>query len=267
MKKYSIIIILLYILGTQNTFAWVDDCETNKGFPLYQCRVKNLCETYKTKEPLIITTEYKEWWDDYWFDEAKDDYRKNMNDIYSCWMLKSQKKSFETIEELIKIEKSWDLSDKALKWIQEKLKKVEEKFRELKCKDIWKKDVFNKENTLKQSTYELCKYSNYLEYQKDYYSILPNVAKEIWDNDSFWITDLVNTKSNIQQEIKDELDHSFKVFPIAFNAYSEYENNFPIHVLLELIKDDLSTFRDKLYETISPMNQIVYKISNAMSIH
>jgi hypothetical protein len=69
----------------------------------------------------------------------------------------------------------------------------------------------------------------------------------------------------IQNEIDVELNHTFKVYPLAFNVFSEYENNYPVHVLLEMLREDFVVFRDKLNRTISPINQVVYKISNAMS--
>lgn len=266
MKKYfTIITLLIFLLSSKSIFAeWEENCETKKWFELYNCRVPKLCSDYKSEKPVIKTTEYYEASEKYWIDEAKGTFRTNMNNIYSCWMLKSQKKSYETIKKLVRNEKSWKLANKVLKKIDYKLKSIDESFQKLQCKNVWKKDVYNKIVVLKQTTYELCKYSNYVEYLRDYYSYLPNIRP---NKESFWVDELIDIKEHIEDEINDELEHNFKVFPIVFNAYSEYENNFPIHVLLELIRDDLITFRDKFYQTISPINQVAYKISNAMSIH
>jgi hypothetical protein len=52
---------------------------------------------------------------------------------------------------------------------------------------------------------------------------------------------------------------------MAFETYVDYENNYPVHVLLEIIKEDFKILRRKFHEAISPLNQVVYKISNAMS--
>jgi hypothetical protein len=52
---------------------------------------------------------------------------------------------------------------------------------------------------------------------------------------------------------------------MAFETYVDYENNYPVHILLEVIKEDFKILRRKFHETISPLNQVVYKISNAMS--
>ncbi len=70
----------------------------------------------------------------------------------------------------------------------------------------------------------------------------------------------------IQIEIDNEIEHSYKMFPLAYHAYSEYENNYSIHVLLELIKEDYMVLRKKLYSALNPINQVVYKIANAMSL-
>lgn len=277
MKKYTIIIVfLIFLIKINYIFADTDICETNAWFALYQCRVQKSCEPYKKSsawegssyKPLVITTEYIEANGNYWIEEVKAEYRRNMNSIYSCWILKSQKKSIKLLEDLVKMEKSWKLRDKMNKWIQSRLSKINLSFQTLKCKNYWGNDeVYNKKTVLDQTTYELCRYTNYLEYLKYYYSDLKNSTQWGESKKSFWITELINKHTSIQSEINNEMEHTFKVFPVVFNAYSEYENNFPIHVLLELIRDDFVTFRDKLYETISPINQLAYKISNAMSIH
>jgi len=68
----------------------------------------------------------------------------------------------------------------------------------------------------------------------------------------------------MKSEINDEITHTYKVFPYAYDAYTEYENNITIHFLLELIKEDYIVLREKLNKVLNPINQVVYKISNAM---
>ncbi len=65
-------------------------------------------------------------------------------------------------------------------------------------------------------------------------------------------------------EIDQEIAHTYKIFPIAFDMYNQYENNITIHLLLELIKQDYVVYRQKLHKTLNPINQVVYKIANAM---
>jgi hypothetical protein len=273
MRKYLItFIFIILIFPLESIFATVENCETQDWFLLYQCRVENVCKKYKSDKPIFITKNYKEANSNYWLQEAKVDYRENMNNIYSCSMLKSQKKWLELVKSLIPIERSWELKDKIQKDINTKIKKVDLTFKELKCRNIWKNDIYNKLTVLNQTTYELCKYTNYLEYLRDYNS---NINNALWinpndknnSNKTYSITSVTSKLKDIQDEINSELNHSFKIYPIAYNVYSEYENNYPIHILLELLREDFVTFRDKLYRTINPINQVVYKISNAMSIY
>jgi hypothetical protein len=70
--------------------------------------------------------------------------------------------------------------------------------------------------------------------------------------------------SKVQSQITDEIEKVNKVFPVAFRAYAEYENNYTTHVLLELLKDDFIVFREELHKNLNPINQVVYKIKNAM---
>jgi hypothetical protein len=109
-----------------------------------------------------------------------------------------------------------------------------------------------------------------MEYLKEYYS---NVNNSLWlqnkgvkKEEVYVATEVANVQKNIFNWIDDEIEQAYKTFPLAFNAYSEFENNFPIHFLLEVLKEDFRIFRDKLYQTVSPIDQVVYKISNAMGL-
>jgi len=67
-----------------------------------------------------------------------------------------------------------------------------------------------------------------------------------------------------KQEIQTEIENTNKAFPVVFKAYSEYENNITAHVLLELLREDYNLLRENFHKSINPINQVVYKISNAM---
>jgi hypothetical protein len=71
--------------------------------------------------------------------------------------------------------------------------------------------------------------------------------------------------NNNNASINAEKEHAFKIYRLAFTAYSEYQGNFPIHIALELLKDNLIIFREKLYKALSPISQVIYKYINAMS--
>ncbi len=78
------------------------------------------------------------------------------------------------------------------------------------------------------------------------------------------IQTILQEESKKKNQIQKEMDDAFKIFPIAFKAYSEYENNITIHIYLELLREDYNLLREWLHKSINPINQVVYKISNAM---
>jgi hypothetical protein len=47
-------------------------------------------------------------------------------------------------------------------------------FKSSKCSNIDKESIYNKQNILKQTTYETCSYNYYMEYLKEYYSNVNN---------------------------------------------------------------------------------------------
>jgi hypothetical protein len=99
----------------------------------------------------------------------------------------------------------------------------------------------------------LCRYTSYLEYIKSYYEKINSTYDKTTPGDQGLLDDFYDNNAlaeltkpsprEISNEINQtknalasEISHTYKVFPIAFHAYSEYENNFPIHFLLEVIK-------------------------------
>ena len=142
-----------------------------------------------------------------------------------------------------------------------------------KCKFDDNELIVSKKQILDQSTFELCKYSYYLDYLKDYYSDVEKILgidktqnnKEVANQMTYDPKIIETMINNTNATIDNEKQHSFKIYPIAFTAYSEYQSNFPIHIALELLKDNLIVFREKLYKTLSPISEVVYKYINAMS--
>jgi len=75
---------------------------------------------------------------------------------------------------------------------------------------------------------------------------------------------IANLEKKKKKDISNEIERAYKIYPIAFQAYSEYENNLPVHDLLTMLRNDFIEFRLDLHKNINPINQVVYKISNAM---
>lgn len=231
-------------------------------YELYKERVKNICDQYKTKKELLKiedTFDEIDWW--YSLDKIKNEHITNMNNIYKCALLWVQKKSLLLIKNDL-TKKNPVLLENIWEKIDSKISKLEMTSSSLKCNNSDDKSSIIKLNVLQQSTYETCKYVTYLDYIKEYtekISSLTSDKKQKYSNEELLF--IYNKNLN---DIDLEIEHTYKVFPMAFHALWEYENNISIHFLLELIKDDYVILREKLHEVLNPINQVVYKISNAM---
>ena len=290
MKKYIAYIILfsIFISINFNSGYAEEESITCKGrvwFELYKCRVNTVCKeasynkenwyetskVYKTieyKTPEEYSEEYNLWSSEKFIplEMVKEDYRENQNMIYKCWVLQAQEKSFNLIKELIKIDKTWSIKDIVWSKIETRLSFIKESIKKNECSTT--KDFKpSKKQILDQSTLEMCKYVYYLDFLRTYSTDIKNITwiKEEDSNESLNIIQISTKRNKILKDIDNEIDHTYNLYSVAFNAYSEYENFLPIHIGLEILKEDLIVYRQKLYQTINPINQVVYKIINAMS--
>lgn len=265
----------------------IDEIDVAEGYRLYQCRVQDICEKEyfeKINKAIVYDTnttsnKYDEEIVEFGLDNAKEKYRNNINNIYKCWLLKVQKDSLALIKDkLLSIDKWGWVKDKIDRKLSLQITKIDIKFDQVWCIDTRATTIQNKFNILNQATYELCKHHSYLEFLKEYNSDINNVlfiktpewepktTEDEKNSKEYSVKDVANIITNVQSNIELEIDHSYKMFPLAFHAYSEYENNYPIHVLLQLIREDYMVLRQKLYAALNPINQVVYKIANAMSM-
>ena len=280
MKKISLFLVFI-LFGSQVLWLKADnvtDCDTKIGFEVYNCREKEICEPYNLKKPVYPTEKYEDaknfvgagGINKVAFTTAKSLYKKNISNIYKCSIIDSQRKSLKKVRDiLVKIEKSGTLEDSVSRDLELKLNKLDLWSTSIGCGDPNSTDIYSKLNILKETTLEMCKYVNYLEYLKIYYTDIKNLIEDdqgvTQTAQSGYPFDYIGTQmSSIQQDIQDEIWHTFKVAWTVFNAYSEYETNLPIHIFLQIIKNDYMIIRDRLYQALSPINQVVYKISNAM---
>ena len=292
-KKITIIFILIFsqsFLYAKQTSAELRECSTASWYELYKCRVEKVCKIYHKEDQIIYVVKKN---DDYLeaessdeLKEAKKKYRKNMNNIYKCALQKTQKKSLNTIKNklLRGADKTWEITNKINWKIELRIKKIDLSSKKLWCKEYENEKLNDKLAVLNQTTYEICRYSSYLEYLRSHNSRLENIlwwinekeleelekkgdkqTKEFLENKKYSISQVAKLVRQKNKEVQDEIEHSFKIFPLAYHAYSEYENNFIIHVLLELVREDFIVFRNKLHKVLSPISQVVYKLSNAMS--
>lgn len=286
-KNISLSILIIFIINIFSVnFSYAeDDSETslcwNKIWEeRYNCQVINYCDQYKPEEIIHKSEPYfktDESWEQSLFKNAKKKYRENQNAIYSCSVIKLQRNSYNSVlKKLVKIDKTWSLMSKINDKISLKLEKLDVIEKQKECIQLKNKEEWNslqfKQKVLDESAYEYCKYNFYLDFLNNHFDNIQNSNKEYFSEtesktDNYKIAQIAGIQSKLKQDIINEQDHSAKVFSMVFHTYIDYENNHPVHILLELIKEDFVVLRRKIHEFISPLNQVVYKISNAMSIH
>lgn len=287
MKKtlsYLLIILLSFSFTWGKVFSSEDTCGTRNGFDLYNCRVENVCEQYKSEKPTYSTEDYEE--ADNQTSEfhgqqsaapalynAKQLYRENIGNIYKCAIIQAQKNSLDFIKKQL----SNELDDTIGGQIDLRVNRLELSANKIGCSLSDKQQVLNKLNVLRETTYEMCRYTSYLEYLKAYYAEVENNTRNFTTEEAieaYWSDQLLRSfpseglpqlMDGIQNDIAQEISHTYKVFPLAYHAYSDYENNFPIHFLLEIVRWDFLLLRQWLYETLMPLAQLGLKVINAMS--
>lgn len=192
-----------------------------------------------------------------------------MDSIYDCATSVINHRALETVKKLIanepklnsRLNTSLDLQlGKIISQVSSKTSG--------KCKiSSEKNNLLLKKSILRQTTYELCRYTFYLEYLKEYnerVSSLVDTTNITNQASVVSIANLLEKERERKNLINAEIDEVYKAFPIAFKAYSEYENNLVVHLLLELVREDYIVLREELHRNLNPINQVVYKISNAM---
>lgn len=310
MKKINITFITILIISilTINFTYW--DSKTMSSstwYTLYEERVSSFCKEYKIndgsseiiytidKDDQFLNLDKLEWVTQNYkksksIDLAKEQYRKNMDNIYWCATNVVYYRALKQVKEDL-LKSNPELDSKLKNKLEEQIKAIELKISQNsnKCKVTSEKNnSIIKKSVLKQTTYEVCKYSFYLEYLKSFNEQMaalddnlqtsPNNSDEMnkklletqklleeqKSSNAKTIQTILQEESKKKNQIQKEMDDAFKVFPIAFKAYSEYENNITIHIYLELLREDYNLLREWLHKSINPINQVVYKISNAM---
>jgi len=283
MKKRNILLIACsgillilsgYILNAQES-------EIPTGYTLFKNRNEEICKSYEPQNPIFATKDFPDLNEDTPEDEkiysisdndlevAQKIYINNVNSIYACAMLWAQERSINFImDELWESKKTWELN----KIYTSQLENIARLREENKCLNTNKtNNPLDKKNMLNQVTYQLCEYNNYLEYLKEYNSITANIVqqdKDLEDGEklmqNYNISEIADLEKEKKSLIQQEIQKAYDLYPIALKTYNEYESNLPIHDLMTLIQKDYSELRLELHKNLNPINQVVYKISNAM---
>lgn len=282
-KTTTIWIVIIFIFNTINISFWFENSEENRqNYNKYKENVSEYCENFLkiNKEKKYIVNEFKQ--EKYnildedliqkWLEknsnivkEVSKIYKKNMDNIYNCALTINQLNTLNFIKTLLK--KDSKIYNQAK--IESLKSTLNEKFINWNCNIPNNNNNTNiKPIVLNQAIYETCKYNYYLEYIKKSFKniwvIIWNQNKEIenlYINNSF----IASQSNKVIILVNEEIEKIYKIFPNAYKTYVEYENNFPIHFLLQILKNDFIMFRNELQKALHPINQVVYKIKDAMS--
>ena len=145
MKKILSILILITILFSNsylsvNAEDWCAAFTNKKYYSLFRERVKCICNQYKPQKELkYIEDEYEEVENEYVLSELKLKHKTDMNDIYKCALLSSQKKALLLIRnDLIKF--NADLYDKMAPVLDDKIMLIDLSMNKLECKNTDEKN-------------------------------------------------------------------------------------------------------------------------------
>lgn len=278
MKKIFLIIIFSWIFWLNSVFAETKTYIDKSWYDLYKeiIQKEDFCAQYnktdKNSEKIMILDESKYFlnldknktkvWED--LKKARADFEKNMDSIFWCATYGAYYRSLKLIRDDL-IKKNPKLNSKIKSKLEQKMNEIKQKASKLewKCKLDAKKNNLVKKSVLEQTTYEFCKYNYYLEYLKDYNKKISNVIDTKWKK-TVEIKDVNDAISEKIKQIDAEALRAYRAHPIALQAYNDFENNIWAHILLELLKEDYKVLRLWIHKTLNPINQVIYKISNAM---
>ncbi len=298
-KIWLICFSLFLVFNIQATHA--EDCAAKEWYSRYLCQISSTCDSKyrKDSDGNVFNTDkvdrsYQEWYNLY---IAKNLYRQNMNNIYKCAILKSQNDSYDII--LNKLNITNPSISIFTSRIQEQKTNITEEINNIDCvKTSPQKSGFGiKKQILDESTLEMCKYLHFLDYVdtthvKDIWNLikdreisqqveqvfeqnpsagieayldLSNVDDYEFKKEKYTLQDILALQVESNKEIQEEIEHTKRVYEVAFQTYANYELNMVVHLLFDMLENDFRQVRDKIYAMLGPINQVAYKIPNATS--
>lgn len=224
-------------------------------------------ETYFKQENNVSTPIY----------EAEKVYKENMSDIYSCAMNASIESAVWFEKVLLKNEKTPLVKRAIERWLDsfpnydnnENCREFDqEKFNELQ------------EIILNEAVYEICKYTSYLDVLNNVYLEDANILKNIKTSDAITkkdasymkqeevdqvqLSSIISIQKELQETIEKDMEKAFNVHKLSYTRFNDFLNNLILHMWLEWLRIRIDLFREYLYKVLWPMNQLPWKIINAM---
>jgi hypothetical protein len=115
-------------------------------------------------------------------------------------------------------------------------------------------------------TMNYCDYRLYLTYlgQSIAYNNLPTPYQNSpLSQAPYAVSSYISNISNLSDKISQEVEHSKMVYNQTLSAFSDFEQAYPIHVVLNFILQDYILLQTNFTRLINPIGQFIYKASNA----
>lgn len=197
-------------------------------------------------------------------------YKENMADIYSCAMNTVSKASKDFEKVFLENEKVPVVKTTINRWLDW----IPDYDQNDNCRKIEKEDYNNLQQILlKESTYEICKYTAYMNalddvFYEDYrLSFLENLENdtEVNEEQETRITESIRlTREQITELIKERKEINFEIHSLSYLRFNDFFNNLTLHMAMEWLRIRVDIYREYLYKTLWPLNQLPWKIINAM---
>ncbi len=199
--------------------------------------------------------------------QARLQYQRNMNTIFSCAITGARLKHISALQELIKKTSGKNSG------MEEKLKQESEKLEKLKASLKCGGDGTNADTELRlmnTAMTEYCTYSFYLDYLESNirydFSRAASIEKELKGTGALTtktIIDATKMMNSYVGTIQNEKSRAKSTLPKALVAYREMNRTYSIHLLLVIIYDDYRQLRDNLNSYLSAISQLFEKANNA----
>lgn len=199
--------------------------------------------------------------------QARLQYQRNMNTIFSCAITGARLKHINALQELIKKTSGKNSG------MEEKLKQESEKLEKLKASLKCGGDGTNADTELRlmnTAMTEYCTYSFYLDYLESNirydFSRAASMEKELKGIGALTtktVIDATKMMNSYVGTIQNEKSRAKSTLPKALVAYREMNRTYSIHLLLVIIYDDYRQLRDNLNSYLSAISQLFEKANNA----
>ncbi|MDD2694113.1 MAG: hypothetical protein PHY14_04235 [Candidatus Gracilibacteria bacterium] len=202
---------------------------------------------------------------------ARNQYRSNMNKIFSCAVIASRIEKTQKVLEAVKKVGESEISRK----LEADIKKLGA-MKPTGCAANMGTETLNDYGLALASsaTTEYCSYRNYLDYLQENinsnYTDVLNLEQKIGNNgesqsNPSTIESAASDMNLRARQITDDIARANSTLPKALVAYREMERTYPLHIMFLIIYDDYLDLRQNTTTYLNAVSQLFEKANNAQS--